>query len=60
MRDYFSLIDLAIAGAPVILFCLWQLVSVNRAIGGGKADSPERASPEGSGHTVGEHRLDDG
>lgn len=30
---YFSLMDMAIAGIPVILFCIWQLVSINREIG---------------------------
>jgi len=59
MSDYFSLIDLAIAGLPVILFCVWQLVSVNREIARDKSDSPEGWSPERSGHPVGEHRLDD-
>jgi len=59
MSDYFSLIDLAIAGLPVILFCVWQLVSVNREIARDKSDPPEGRSPERSGHPVGEHRTDD-
>ena len=60
MGDYFSLFDLAIAGVPVILFCLWQLVSVNREIARDRArDAPERPSPDRSGHAIGEHRLDD-
>ena len=29
---YFSLFDMAIAGIPVLAFCIWQLVSVNREI----------------------------
>ena len=54
MGDYFSLFDLAVAGVPVVIFCVWQLVSVNREIAKDKRDSPE-----GSGHPIGEHRLDD-
>ncbi len=49
-----ALLDMAIAGVPVVLFCVWQLVSTNRAIARDKADLPDRA-----GHAVGEHRLDD-
>lgn len=30
--QYFSLFDMAIAGIPVVVFCIWQLVSVNREI----------------------------
>ncbi|MEN2787927.1 hypothetical protein ACFOKI_16235 [Sphingomonas qilianensis] len=61
MRDYFSLFDLAIAGVPVVLFCLWQLVSVNREIAKDKkaAKTAESASPQRARHPVGEHRLDD-
>jgi len=69
MTGILGLLDLMIAGAPVIIFCVWQLVSVNRAIAKDKVarDSlappapalPEGASPEGAGHAVGEHRLDD-
>jgi hypothetical protein len=29
---YFSLFDMAIAGIPVLAFCIWQLVSINREI----------------------------
>ena len=32
MGRYFSLFDLAIAGIPVVIFCIWQLVSINREI----------------------------
>ncbi len=49
-----ALLDMAIAGVPVLLFCLWQLVSVNREIARDKAKSPDR-----TGHAIGEHRLDD-
>lgn len=68
--SYFSLMDMAIGGVPVILFCIWQLVSINREIAKdkAKADSTKRASPEGASsnaalpesarHPVGEHRLD--
>lgn len=55
--SYFSLMDMAIAGIPVTLFCVWQLVSINREIAKDKANKPE--SPESAGHSVGEHRLDD-
>ena len=54
--SYFSLFDMAIAGIPVLAFCIWQLVSVNREIARDKA---KKDSPEGAGHAVGEHRLDD-
>jgi hypothetical protein len=55
MSKYLSLFDLAIGGVPVVVFCVWQLVSVNREIARDKrTDSPER-----SRHPVGEHRLDD-
>lgn len=27
---YFSLFDMAIAGVPVVVFCIWQLVSLSR------------------------------
>lgn len=30
--NWFSLFDMAIAGVPVIAFCIWQLVSINREI----------------------------
>ena len=58
---YFSLFDMAIAGVPVLLFCIWQLISINREIAKDKAkkDLPDSESPNGSGHPVGEHRLDD-
>lgn len=29
---YFSLFDMAIAGVPVVAFCIWQLISINREI----------------------------
>ena len=56
MGDYFSLFDLAIAGVPVVIFCVWQLISVNREIA---RDKRKAESPERPGHPVGEHRLDD-
>lgn len=55
----FGMLDMAVVGVPVLAFCLWQLVSVNREIARDRDDSPERASPESSGHPVGEHREDD-
>lgn len=54
--SYFSLFDMAIAGVPVLIFCIWQLVSVNRAIA---RDKTARESPEAARHPIGEHRLDD-
>ena len=53
---YFSLLDMAIVGVPAIAFCIWQLISVNREIARNRAKAD---SPEGAGHPVGEHRLDD-
>ena len=59
----FGLLDLAIAGVPALAFGIWQLVSVNREIAKdkrAKAASQAKGSPEGSGHPVGQHGLDDG
>lgn len=28
----FSILDMAIAGVPIIAICIWQLISVNREI----------------------------
>lgn len=56
--SYFSLFDMAIAGIPVVIFCVWQLVSINRQIAKDKAAKPP-PSPDGAGHPVGKHRLDD-
>ncbi|RXD06595.1 hypothetical protein EQZ23_00205 [Sphingomonas sp. UV9] len=68
MTGVLGLLDLMIAGAPVLIFCVWQLVSLNRAIARDKVGrdsptspdpaipegaSPEGASPEGAGHPVG-------
>ena len=60
-NKYFSLLDMAIVGVPVLAIGFWQLVSVNREIAKDKAkrDSQPPESPESSGHPVGEHRLDD-
>lgn len=62
-QSLFGLLDMAIVGVPVIAIGAWQLISVNREIARDKARreeaSPERALPEGSGHPVREHRLDD-
>ena len=46
--SYFSLIDMAIVGIPVSVFCIWQLISINREIARDKAKkaaSPERPLP---------------
>ena len=56
---YFSLLDMAIVGVPVLVIGVWQLVSVNREIAKDKAAAAKRQSPEGARHSVGEHRLDD-
>ncbi len=55
--SYFSFFDMAIAGVPVLAFCIWQLISINRELARDKAKAD---SPEGTGHAVGEHGLDDG
>ncbi len=57
---YFSLMDMAIVGIPAISFGIWQLISVNREIARDKAKAAAAAelSPEGAGHAVGEHGLD--
>lgn len=31
-NHWFSVFDMAIAGVPIIGFCIWQLISVNREI----------------------------
>ena len=54
--SWFSMFDMAIAGVPALAFGIWQLVSINREIAKDKA---KKDSPKGSGHPVGEHRLDD-
>ncbi|WP_265102104.1 hypothetical protein [Sphingomonas hengshuiensis] len=41
MGAYLSLLDLAIAGVPVVLFCIWQLISINREIAKGKKPPEE-------------------
>ncbi len=55
---WFSLMDMAIVAVPALGIGIWQLVSINREIARDKAAKTD-ASPEGSGHPVGEHRLDD-
>ena len=55
--NYLSLIDMLIVGVPVSIFCVWQLVSINREIARDKAGKEQ--SPDRSGHAIGEHRLDD-
>ncbi len=53
-----ALLDMAIVGVPTFVFIVWQLVSINREIARDKAAKPDD-SPEGAGHSIGEHRLDD-
>lgn len=55
---YFGLFDLLIGVVPALGFGIWQLISINREITKDKAAKPSK-SPEGAGHPVGEHRLDD-
>ena len=55
---WFSLMDLAIVAVPALGIGIWQLVSINREIARDKKAKAD-ASPEGSGHSVREHRLDD-
>jgi hypothetical protein len=57
-----GLLDLAIAGIPALAFGIWQLISINKEIARDRQkreEAEQSASPEGSGHPVGEHRLDD-
>ena len=54
---WFSFLDMAIVAIPALGIGLWQLVSINREIARDKAKKD--SSPEGPGHAVGEHRLDD-
>ncbi len=58
---WFSLMDMAIVAVPALGIGIWQLVSINSEIARDKAAKAAKAntSPEGSGHPVGEHRLDD-
>lgn len=60
-NKYFSLLDMAIVGVPVMAIGIWQLISINREIARDKAkrDSADASSPESARHPVGEHRLDD-
>lgn len=53
---WLSLMDLAIAAIPALGFGIWQLISINREIA---RDRKAKESPEGTGHAIGEHRLDD-
>jgi len=41
MGKYFSLFDMAIGGVPVLIFCIWQLISINREI------AKDKKPPEG-------------
>ncbi len=57
MSDWlFGILDMAVVGVVVLGLGIWQLVSINREIA---KDRAAKDSPEGSGHPVGEHRLDD-
>ena len=59
---YYGLIELSFSGAVALGIGIWQYLSVSRSIAADKAKrlaQPPDASPEGAGHTIGEHRLDD-
>jgi hypothetical protein len=59
-HKYYSIVEMAFSGTIILGFAIWQLVSINREIARDKArQPPETPSPEGPGHPVGEHRLDD-
>lgn len=55
---WFSLMDMAIVAIPALGIGIWQLVSINREIARDK-EKKAKDSPEGSGHPIGKHRLDD-
>ena len=55
--SYFSLFDMAICGIPALAFGTWQIISVNREIARDK--KAKSASPEGPGHPIWKHRLND-
>lgn len=62
----FGMLDMAIVGVPVLTFCVWQLVSINREIARDrkkkdlpKSELPKSELPKSSGHPVGKHREDD-
>jgi hypothetical protein len=63
--DHYALVEMGFVGIVVLGIAIWQLVSVSREIARdkarGKMSAPEPAdrSPEGAGHPVREHRLDD-
>ena len=42
-HSYFSMLDMAIVGIPVLAICIWQLISINREIAKDKKppDPPE-------------------
>ena len=46
---YFTMFDMAISGIPAVLFCVWQLISVNREIAKDKlAKEAAEAKAEGA------------
>lgn len=57
--QYYSVVEMVFSGAIVLGFGVWQLISINREIARDKAAKADTGSAEGSGHPVGEHRLDD-
>lgn len=55
---YYSLIEMGFTALVVFGIAIWQIVSVNREIARDKKLT-DSDLPEGPGHPVGEHRLDD-
>ena len=45
MGQYFSLFDMAVCGVPAVIFCVWQLISVNREIAKDKAAAADKDQP---------------
>ncbi len=54
-HKYYSIVEIVFTHIIVLSLAIWQLVSINREI----ASDRKASSPKGSGHPVGEHRLDD-
>lgn len=57
-HHYAGLIELTFSGVVALGIGIWQYVSVSREIAADKRKKAD-ASPESTGHAVGEHRLDD-
>lgn len=51
--EHYGIVEMVFTGAVVLGLAVWQLWSVNRDIAKDKSSSGD------TGHSVGEHRLDD-